>query len=406
MPAADYSALKTGRQLRYLREELGLTREDVARMSMVSPRRVLEWESQGSKIPRRHRPWVAMALWSIACEKVLEESGLPECDWRPPLRGSRRDLKEIARHLETCSVCSARQAYAEKQVGPPPLAAGDRRAARISRVVNLVSTGAVIAVAVVLFALRTGGREPERPVPLPELEALVQERPDDADAQYALGAAYLERDRLSDALGPLRRAVELDRKNADARNDLGWALMQLRRVTEAVSVLREAVEIDPEHARAQHNLAFALAMLGRFDEAEAAYRAAVKLKPDDSVVHFELARVLMSQARSGEAAEHVRRAIELEPGNAVYHWALADAFKAVGKLDSAMAAYREATRREPQNPLLWGELGELAHLMGEHETAVDAFQHADSLDPTYFDERELQRRMWEYSRRDELYEPQ
>lgn len=72
----------------------------------------------------------------------------------------------------------------------------------------------------------------------------------------------------------------------------------------------------------------------------------------------------------------------------------------VGCWEAALEAFRNATGRDPTAtaPGTWGNLGVAAHVLGRYKESTGAFKKASELDPTYFDTRKIQRKIWEASR--------
>ena len=86
--------------------------------------------------------------------------------------------------------------------------------------------------------------------------------------------------RASDAVPPLRRAVELDPDDAEAYNNLGIALTQAARSREAVEALQSALALQPDYPEAHYKLAHAFASGGQSAEAAWAFRDALLIRPD------------------------------------------------------------------------------------------------------------------------------
>jgi TolB-like protein len=87
--------------------------------------------------------------------------------------------------------------------------------------------------------------------------------PDLADANIAMGLAATS---LNEALGYMRRAVELDPSNGDAYNQIGVQLLDLA-PQQAMGFLRKSLEVDAHYDVSHLNLAIALLALGRAAEA-------------------------------------------------------------------------------------------------------------------------------------------
>ena len=89
-------------------------------------------------------------------------------------------------------------------------------------------------------------------------EAVLRERPSDADALHLLGLVHHQSGRPEDALPLLRRALEADPGFHQAHNSLGAALLSLGRREEAAACFRRALELSPGYDKARANLARAL----------------------------------------------------------------------------------------------------------------------------------------------------
>lgn len=88
--------------------------------------------------------------------------------------------------------------------------------------------------------------------------------PYSGEAHHGIGLLLVETN-LPQALGYLRRAVQLQPTNVQMRNDLGYGFMLGRRYPEALTELATAVELDPRSSKSRNNLII-LMMLMR-DEA-------------------------------------------------------------------------------------------------------------------------------------------
>src|SRR5207249_3202341 len=107
----------------------------------------------------------------------------------------------------------------------------------------------------------------------------LEVRADFPEALNNLGLALTEQGRLDEAIGVLRKGIELwtaqGRPPADSATmhaNLGNALRQRRQMGEALACYQRAVELNPNHAVALACLGGALKEIGRLDEAADALR--------------------------------------------------------------------------------------------------------------------------------------
>jgi predicted Zn-dependent protease with MMP-like domain len=117
---------------------------------------------------------------------------------------------------------------------------------------------------------------PERALALArELRHALPE--DDPVLRFLAGRALVELDRPAEAVGELRRAVELDPHDAEFRTDLAESLYLSLQLTEALEHGRRAVELDDAFADAHYLLALILERGGQDAEAARHFERAAAL---------------------------------------------------------------------------------------------------------------------------------
>lgn len=112
-----------------------------------------------------------------------------------------------------------------------------------------------------------------------EVANLERSEADIANAYWAqrLGEALLARRLFSDAVAPLRRAIEREPGNAAAHDRLGQALLALGRPAEAAESFGRALEIDPRFDFGATGLRLAESLLAAGKPAEARHCASTYL---------------------------------------------------------------------------------------------------------------------------------
>ena len=141
------------------------------------------------------------------------------------------------------------------------------------------------------------------------------------------------------------------------RNALGAAYIQAGRVTDAVSQLREAIRLAPDHVEAHNNLGHALQLQEKFAESVAQFREAVRLAPSNDLVHLNLANALEETGDLAEAITEFQKGLALNPVLPDAHNNLGVALAALGRIDEAMVQFEAALDLQPdyvdaQNNLL------------------------------------------------------
>ncbi len=111
-------------------------------------------------------------------------------------------------------------------------------------------------------------------------QKLVQQHPQKASYQNALGYYYLKAGNLEEAETHFLKAIELDDSYPIAHNNLGVLYLQQGRPELAEKEFRQAVRLNPDYSKAQYNLAVALFRQQRYGEAATAYLKAREMDSD------------------------------------------------------------------------------------------------------------------------------
>ena len=190
----------------------------------------------------------------------------------------------------------------------------------------------------------------------------VRISPNSPVAQYNLGMALLQNQKLDEAIEHLDAAARLAPHNSEIQYNLGLVFLLHDKPDEAASHFAAALVERPDFAEAHRRLAQALSKQYKSKEAASHYRAALRLKPDFADALNELAWILATAPDSGlrsgaEAVPLANRACELTNNQqAAFLTTLSAAYAEAGQFPDAIAAAQRA--------------GKLAQLAGQKEIAA------------------------------------
>ncbi len=177
-------------------------------------------------------------------------------------------------------------------------------------------------------------------VALPGVSGCVSEkRQSQAVAHLELGAIYIDERQPEQAIGELRQAVKLDRRNADAWEKLGLAYMARGAPEEAESALKRSVHLRPDDAQVLNNYGLVLLQAGKLDEAIAVFEHAMDdltyRKP--AIVLNNLGYAYLLSNRQDDAIRALDGALERSPNlcQARFHRGLA--WQQKGDLERALS---------------------------------------------------------------------
>jgi Flp pilus assembly protein TadD len=160
--------------------------------------------------------------------------------------------------------------------------------------------------------------------------------PNDAVAQYRLGAIYLDEDQYEPAIEHLSEASRINPADQSTLNALQLALRRARRAQEAEQVRERLATLLRNRDRTDQNALNAIkinnegAKLEKAGDLRAAcdkYRIALQLYPDHVGIRVNYAVVLLRLGQWTEGLTQLREAQRRDPENAKIKAALADALK-------------------------------------------------------------------------------
>jgi len=167
-------------------------------------------------------------------------------------------------------------------------------------------------------------------------EHAVELNPDDAVAQYRLGTAYLDADRLVPSIEHLRQAYRLNPRDQSTLNSLQIALRQAGRNTEADEVKQQLTALIRAKDEASQNDVKAVALnnegagLQKSGDLRAAlekYRAALNLNPGNVGIRVNYAVALLRLGQWTPGLNELHEALARDPENATIRAALSDAMR-------------------------------------------------------------------------------
>ncbi len=115
----------------------------------------------------------------------------------------------------------------------------------------------------------------------------------------------------------------------------GLAAADKERLEEALGEFRAAVEAAPAFIQARENMAGMLCALGRFREGIEQYQIALKQNPGDADTHAYVARAYLAMNDLKSARVELEKAVELAPERAELHAALGEVCGALGDRECA-----------------------------------------------------------------------
>jgi tetratricopeptide (TPR) repeat protein len=149
---------------------------------------------------------------------------------------------------------------------------------------------------------------------------------------------------------------------------------------EAMGHLRRLVELVPNDGHAWQTLGHALSNTGDMSAAVEAYREAARLRPDDPNALTDLGHAVYALHRTDETIALLSRATQLDPANLLALRSLVEIHKHAGNLQDALAAAERITELRPDDVLAELDTAELSLALGKLDAATTAYGRLRTID--------------------------
>jgi len=145
----------------------------------------------------------------------------------------------------------------------------------------------------------------------------IEKNPGDFEAHYNLAAMLQARNDLEAAIPEYEAAVRLRSDDAAANNGLGAALLAAGHADQAAPYLQEALKARPDYFDAHYNLGFALAQQNDYQGAAEQFESALQVQPKDANAEANLGAALAEMGKFPEAKAHFERALQIDPNQPI-----------------------------------------------------------------------------------------
>ena len=172
---------------------------------------------------------------------------------------------------------------------------------------------------------------------------------DNEMAREHLSDAYLDKDRIDDAIVQARAAVNAQPESADAHGVLGAALARKGEGDEAITELQLSLRLNPKLARARYNLGNVFLQKGNLEAAIGNYEDELRLQPQFAEGHNNLANALFKKGQIDQGLAHLKIALELNRNYPEAHNNLGIALSQMGRMPEAIAEWKKVLQLQPDN---------------------------------------------------------
>ena len=218
-------------------------------------------------------------------------------------------------------------------------------------------------------------REKNKDVAIAVMERLVEDRPQDAGAQFALGHLLARSNKFDRARDVFERVLVLQPDNQRAIVLHARILQQQGDISHALNVLSDRLEAHPKADTVRLTYARLLVEAKRFDEARDEFLRLSADDPDNEDVSYALALLLLQTNHLEQAEEQFRKLVgSVQRRYAAYYY-LGQIAENRDDVEQALAAYRHVDRGDHR---LNANL-RIAVLLSEVDRVAEARAHLHGL---------------------------
>ena len=206
---------------------------------------------------------------------------------------------------------------------------------------------------------------------IPALERAVHARPDNTEAQMALGVKRFRCGQAAAALEPLRMAIQLAPNNSSAYFYLGVSLLALDRDEEARNAFKRMAALTPPDDDQLY-----LLLRGYSKLSSALAERLHEVAPDSYRLMQVEGEYFDAQNRPDLALEQYKLAVQKQPAVASTHYALGSAYWVRMRSEEAAAEFRATIKFSPEHYMARYKLGMILLEQGHPHDAAAEFRAA------------------------------
>jgi tetratricopeptide (TPR) repeat protein len=143
---------------------------------------------------------------------------------------------------------------------------------------------------------------------LTDLQTVLDKNPQDPNALYLTGMAYLRKDMPGEASAAFLKVIELSPKFAAAYYQLGVCYQRQGEPEKALEPYQKSIDLEPSNADVIYNMGLILFGQGRIDEALPRFEQALAQRPDDPAYLEMAGRCYINKADFPKALDYLEKA--------------------------------------------------------------------------------------------------
>ena len=204
----------------------------------------------------------------------------------------------------------------------------------------------------------------------------IQLAPQKSEHLIKIGNFYRELKRHEEAIACYEQAIQIESDNSDAYAQMAVSMGELGHMDAALGCCKIALEINPQLSSAHYHQALLQMRLGHEAAAITDLNSALELDPQLSPAWMSKGLLLIKRQDFESAKAHFDRAIELGMTGPEVFQNRALCLKELGQLDKAIDDLETALDLDPTHGISLMTLGTISHDMKRYEAALHLYTQA------------------------------
>ncbi|GAX60658.1 hypothetical protein SCALIN_C13_0173 [Candidatus Scalindua japonica] len=188
-----------------------------------------------------------------------------------------------------------------------------------------------------------------------------------------LGAAYLRKGMLSNAVLVFNKIIDINSKFVPAHLNIANIKLQLNQPEIALPHYKTALRIDPQNNVARLGLGSAYALIGKHKEAIVEFETLNKTEPENVAVYFNMIKSYLAMDQDDKAHDALVKVLELDPENQTASLLMSKVYVKNEEISKAIEQLSFVLQHNPESSDAYG-LGILYLDRGEYENSISTYK--------------------------------
>jgi len=212
---------------------------------------------------------------------------------------------------------------------------------------------------------------------------LLEDDPQNADAQHLLGILLGQQGRFKEALMPLHAALILEPESPSFHNSLGNVEKHLGHTEQAIFHYEQALKSPLASSAVYNNLGTLFQQKKQWDKACGYYRKAIEIRPDYADAHYNLSTILTEQGQYSEAIDHLTFTLQHQAEHAQAHTHLAQLLLQQQRPEEAIVHCEQRLKTDPDHIETHHQLAVALTQQNRWEEAIFHYERTLALKPDH-----------------------